>query len=153
MLWVESPLQGWTLKVAGFCSSKENSEQTLPGRQGRVGQEYLWAVQPPGQLRAASWTDRELAGRTPGPISLQSQKRHSQFTATTQFLKSSSSSFREVNHLLPGSSLSWSPTSNSGTSGLRFAQSSRQSWRLSLHFPSTFLEWNHLKTPGCLTRR
>ena len=71
----------------------------FPGNKLPVGRPTL------GQLSAASWTAGELPGSTPGPISLHPQKRHSQFTATTQFLKSSSRSSPEVNHLLPGSSL------------------------------------------------
>ena len=83
-----------TLKAAGVCT---------PGRPGGAG--IPVGCPTLGQLRAASWTAGELPGSSPGPISLHPQKRHSQFTATTQFLKSSSRSSPEVNHLLPGSSL------------------------------------------------
>lgn len=112
-----------------------------------MGQDHLRAAGHP-RLRAASWT-RGACGCAPGPIGLQPRRRPSQLTATTQFLKSSSSNFLEVNQLRPGKRLTLESREQQRLfwALLSFSRSDRQSGEGVLLTPQG-LSWSEsLKTP------
>lgn len=110
-----------------------------------MGQDHLRAAGHP-RLRAASWT-RGACGRAPGPIGLQPQRRPSQLTATTQFLKSSSSNFLQVNQLRPGKRLTLESREQQRLfwALLSFSEVTDRAEKAFFSPPKDFLGVNHLK--------